>query len=74
MELKNLTTDESTYSKLTSADGEDLSQPKVVKPSRIEGRFGSQNPYLLEGAKALPSTNNKYFEEVKVLDSIKSTM
>ena len=54
-------TDESTYSKLTSADGEDPSQPKVVKPSRIEGRFGSQNPYLLEGAGALPSTDNKYF-------------
>ena len=54
-------TDESTFAKMTSATGEDPSQPEVVKPSRIEGRFGSTNPYLLEGAGALPSTDNKYF-------------
>ena len=54
-------TDESSYAKLTTADGDDPSQPQIVKPSRIEGRFGSQNPYLLEGAGALPSTDNKYF-------------
>jgi hypothetical protein len=54
-------TDESTFAKMTSATGEDPSQPEVVKPSRIEGRFGSQNPYLLEGAGALPSADNKHF-------------
>ena len=54
-------TDESTFAKMTSATGKDPSQPEVVKPSRIEGRFGSTNPYLLEGAGALPSTDNKYF-------------
>lgn len=54
-------TDEQNYAKLTSADGEDPSQPEVVKPSRIEGRFGSENPYLLEGAGALPAGQNKYF-------------
>ena len=46
---------------MTSATGKEPSQPEVVKPSRIEGRFGSTNPYLLEGAGALPSTDNKYF-------------
>ena len=54
-------TDEQVMAKLTSADGEDPSQPEVVKPSRIEGRFGSENPYLLEGAGAKPSSDNKYF-------------
>ena len=54
-------TDESALGKLMTADGKDPSQPEVVKPSRIEGNFGSSNPFKLEGAGALPSTENKYF-------------
>jgi len=54
-------TDESALGKLMTADGKDPSQPDVVKPSRIEGNFGSSNPFKLEGAGALPSTENKYF-------------
>ena len=53
--------DESALGKLMTADGKDPSQPEVVKPSRIEGNFGSSNPFKLEGAGALPSTENKYF-------------
>ena len=53
--------DESALGKLMTADGKDPSQPEVVKPSRIEGNFGSSNPYKLEGAGALPSTENRYF-------------
>ncbi len=53
--------DEQSFAKLNSADGEDPSQPEVVKPSRIEGNFGSTNPYQLEGAGSIPSPNNKFF-------------
>mgnify|MGYP001240893718 CR=1 FL=1 len=53
--------DEQSFAKLNTADGKDPSQPDVVKPSRIEGNFGSTNPYQLAGAGALPSADNKFF-------------